>query len=514
MRFIPYIYSAVLRCRFWGRLAALCGLFLQAQCLSAATVLEYEACESGLPAAEFRCATLVAEGLTGQPFRLQVVIAYPGSMPESQQAVPILFVHGGPGYPLGLDVEGARYWRQWAIDRGWQQPVVMFDQRGTGQSSPAYACHEYDQIAETVLTEKMSAEREFALWQRATGQCRQRIMTAGFRPEQFSSKANAQDVRALMQALGHAQWDVYGVSYGSRVVLELLQEPPKELRRVVLDSVLPLNKEPLDELPFLLGDGLQRVFKACAADQSCHAMLPNPQQRLLGLLAQLRADPVVVKVDHPRGGQLSVVVNDRRLLESLLHASYSVSYIQQIPRILHETRLGGAQQVAPLVQNLVNWVFDDMFSDPIYYAIACAQRSPEGGPIRYAQAARVYPEYAPYIRDLQKFDMCLPWGVAPQAIDGQPEFSWRGAMLILSGVYDPVTPFAWAEQVQQALPGSFLYRSKAEAHAVLAVDVCAKKVVNGFLAAKSAVLIGENGQFQMPECASVNRGLNFDVPLK
>ena len=42
-----------------------------------------------------------------------------------------------------------------------------------------------------------------------------------------------------MGALGPAQWNLYGVSYGSRVTMEVMRRYPEKIRSVVLDSVYP-----------------------------------------------------------------------------------------------------------------------------------------------------------------------------------------------------------------------------------------------------------------------------------
>lgn len=461
-----------------------------------------------MPPSEFRCATYSS----GQgAHKLRIVILLPAPVTDLTETRPLLFVHGGPGYPLGLDSAGARYWRNWVMQRGVNRPVVLFDQRGVGGSEPVFSCREYDGAARRVLTKALPVEREFAIWSEATARCRQRINGKGYRPDEYSSAANAADAAGIMQALGVRHWDAYGVSYGSRVLLEMLEVPPAGLQSVVLDSVVPLNRNPLDELPFLLGGGLARLFDACADQPSCDAMLPTASRQLLGLLAELQREPQSVTVRDPEGEKMIVILHDRRLLEVLFHGIYAQGRIERLPAMLAAAGEGDWQAMQPLVQHLVNWLFDPLLAEPVYYQTICKERHAETGRQRFSEGMHRYPELAPYMSMAAVYDLCKAWGVAPANETDAPAPSWQGPVLLLAGHFDPVTPADWASEVAAALPASTLYISPHSAHAVLDNDDCAANWVSAFLEGSLAPSLADSGSFAAPDCADESRRLRFAV---
>ncbi len=58
-------------------------------------------------------------------------------------------------------------------------------------------------------------------------------------PRQYTTTIAAQDLEDLRQALGAPQFDLVGVSYGTRMAQQYLMRYPDGVRSVVLDSVAP-----------------------------------------------------------------------------------------------------------------------------------------------------------------------------------------------------------------------------------------------------------------------------------
>ena len=113
----------------------------------------------------------------------------------------------------------------------------------------------------------------------------------------YDSVSNARDVVGLLQALGYPEYNLYGVSYGTRlatVVMRLYGEsqdaaalPP--IRSVVIDGVMPTTLNQAAENPPSEQLVALRVFADCEADAACGAAFPNIRQRTIDLLDQLEA---------------------------------------------------------------------------------------------------------------------------------------------------------------------------------------------------------------------------------
>lgn len=110
------------------------------------------------------------------------------------------------------------------------------------------------------------------------GDCIAKLERRGFDLPLFYTTQNARDVRAVMSALGHRDYNIYGVSYGTKLALEVMRKVPGGVRSVVLDSVAPLAAETLPNSQAIVfpetGHGAL-LFSQCARDIG-EAFLEDP----------------------------------------------------------------------------------------------------------------------------------------------------------------------------------------------------------------------------------------------
>jgi pimeloyl-ACP methyl ester carboxylesterase len=111
---------------------------------------------------------------------------------------PVLFLSGGPGAPSLVYVEMLLANPQIldvVVDRDW----VFYDQRGSGRSLPALRCPRAEPYSQRVRS------------------CRDKFVQEGVDLSQYTSERSARDIEALRKALGVKQWNLWGLSYGSRL---------------------------------------------------------------------------------------------------------------------------------------------------------------------------------------------------------------------------------------------------------------------------------------------------------
>jgi len=104
--------------------------------------------------------------------------------------------------------------------------LVLLDQRGTGGSNRLSCDFPDDFELDSPLPARI---RELST------ACRKAL--AG-RPEFYTTSVAVRDLEAVRAALGYAHIDLYGISYGTRVVQHYLRHYGAEVRAVVLDGVL------------------------------------------------------------------------------------------------------------------------------------------------------------------------------------------------------------------------------------------------------------------------------------
>lgn len=241
---------------------------------------------------------------------------------------PVIYLEGGPGAAslinlfANFGLASAQNDRFDALRQF--RDVIWFDQRSTGLSTGPLDCSTEisatlndlsasvaDQVGEDVDEESQT----IALSRAVIDACLDVFEERGTDVAQVNTENNARDVALLAQALGYEQFNLFGISYGTRLALEVMHQNPDGLRSVVLDSVsapdVPGYAE--DGIPF--DEALQQLFVMCANDEACNAAYPDLQARFAALLEQLEESPLEVdglEIDTTEVLQILEARNGRR----------------------------------------------------------------------------------------------------------------------------------------------------------------------------------------------------------
>jgi pimeloyl-ACP methyl ester carboxylesterase len=108
----------------------------------------------------------------------------------------------------------------------------------------------------------------------------------------YNTTQNAYDTQALMRALGYPEWNLYGISYGTQLALEVMRSAPEGTRAVVIDSVFPPDVKGYDENIKPLQEAIQATLDQCAADSACAAAYPDLEGTLVRVADRLAANPI------------------------------------------------------------------------------------------------------------------------------------------------------------------------------------------------------------------------------
>jgi len=162
--------------------------------------------------------------------RLKLAVAvFKGDSADAAKS-PVVYLEGGPGGGALSDVvAGIRAFEPLLPEHD----LVVLDQRGTGYSTPSLDCTE---SVDAKAADASAAELD------AVARCRARLSET-VNLAHFDTAANAADVRELRSALGYATWNLFGVSYGTRLALEVLRQGQDGVRSAVIDSVLPVSPD-------------------------------------------------------------------------------------------------------------------------------------------------------------------------------------------------------------------------------------------------------------------------------
>jgi pimeloyl-ACP methyl ester carboxylesterase len=253
------------------RRAGLLGWVLSAPLLAVALTIAQPALASALSFApcasspNFSCATLEVplsrSGAVAGTVALSVERLQTSNTPSRTAVVGLA---GGPGQ--AADPLAAAMAQEIAPALA-TRDLIVFDQRGTGISG-ALACS------------ALESSEVFGTIGQAFERCAQQIGPAR---GSYTTQETVADIEALRQAMGYEKLVLYGTSYGTKVALEYAERYPQNVEALVLDSVVPPERDD----PFTLATfkAMKPVFEELCSRGACAGITGNP----LGDIARLAA---------------------------------------------------------------------------------------------------------------------------------------------------------------------------------------------------------------------------------
>lgn len=448
-------------------------------------------CELPLPdgqeAGNVSCGRLIAREdralHNGRTVSLAVVILR--ATGESRQPDPFVFLTGGPG-GWALDGYLASLTPSFAAPIQSARDIVIFDQRGTGRSRPAFNCPEVLPLRDS-FTELLGPEQEAARDLRNARACYDRLIVAGEHPEAYSSAAGARDIAELMTALGYERFNLYGLSYGTRVALTTLRDVPNQrIRSVVLDSALPLQVHLVGGTAGAAVErSLRLLFADCAANPACAGSYPELEQTTFELVDRLNAEPVTVHPKDPAGQPFEVIVTGHRMVRLLGLGMQSNDLIPFLPLFVDSV---ANDNNALLTAALGQLGAPELFSPGLAYAVLCNEETPFNTPEVIAMENQgVHPVIARALSADPRGTQCA-WQSPPvDPIENEPVSS-DVPTLVLAGQYDTSTPPAWGQLAAETLSHSRYVEFRGFGHVVLGQQVaptgppsCAMQVIAAFV---------------------------------
>jgi pimeloyl-ACP methyl ester carboxylesterase len=433
---------------------------------------------------EFRCGYLTVpenrHRLGGRKIQVAVAIAPPAS--AHPKADPLLWLVGGPG-GSGLAVANTVVAQGVNADR----EVIFVDQRGTLKSIPRLGCPTYDTYLNRSVglapASSTARTREVA----SIAACRRTWLSRGYDLSSFNTPENAADMADLRIALGIKSWNVYGVSYGSDLALQLLRDYPHGVRTEVLDSVVPPQVNPATDFWANAASAFREVFRACDARPGCHTAYPHLAQDLITAVNRLTRRPVAVRVIDPATHLPAKVVFDGFQFANLLAVlSLTPGSIVPMPAYVHEMAAGNATQAAQRLLATASPVVG-LGGDGLTFGYFCGENAAFTTPAKALAAARaVLPSFPARVLALTPqlahlFDDCRAWRVKRGDSGTRAPARSRIPVLEMSGTFDAVTSLAWARAAAATLPRARIIRFPGLGHGVVTWSQCGAQVVVGFL---------------------------------
>ncbi|MCU0882861.1 MAG: alpha/beta hydrolase [Hyphomonadaceae bacterium] len=406
------------------------------------------------------CGTLVVAEDRAKPagnqVRIPVAVVKAGQ--TGTKADPVIFLHGGPGGAVVANVADiVRRTGPGALtaDRDW----VFFDQRGSGLGLPDLDC------GTVQLTDSgLASDADIA----AMTACYQRLRGEGVDLSQYNSKVIASDITDLRRALGIGTYNLYGISYGSRVAFAVQQYAPDGLRAVIHDAPYPPESKGTENLPVLVAREVRQVLGLCDADPACAARYGELEPRLTEMAVQWASAPRVVD------GRTYTVED---LASWLLDATYGWNSTRSLPRDLAAVMAGRMQVLDDYIEGR------SVYEEAQNMAHFCSEELPfESADAMRAKAGADPLALAIVSTAARYFKACEAWDLPPpDPREIQPVRSAVPTLVIASEI-DAGCPADAAEATMPNLSAGTFVAVPNATHGISRRSRCVSDMVAGFLA--------------------------------
>ncbi len=436
---------------------------------------------------------------------VDLAVAVLASTDDNPAATPTIYLEGGPG-GHALETIPFVYADRYAplLDHA---DVIVFDQRGVGQSLPRLDCPEVDAVYDANAVRPdldVDTYRQSVLDGLAA--CHQRLSVAGIDLGQYNTANNADDVDRIRQALGVDQLDLFGISYGTRLGLEVMKRHPDIVRTAVLDSTLPPEVDATADTQASLVRSYERVLAACAADTDCAGRFPFLDERFRALYEELEADPLpATATNFLTASTDDVLIDGDALLVIVLGALYDPIAFTDLPELIVDLEAGGVEVAESFLSlDATNEAF---FTPGLLFSFACHDEVPFSSPdaVDAAQPADVLWE-----RSLETsenvgsfaFEVCEAWPAGQAPASQNEPVTGSIPTLLLAGYFDPVTPPEWAEQAATHLDNAQVVTFPTLAHGVTG-DPCGMQIAAAFIVEPDTLDISCVDQLEPPAFLTV-----------
>ena len=413
---------------------------------------------------------------------LRLAVAILPSRAEEPLPDPVLYLHGGPG---GYAVASPSSWLESPLRD--ERRLILLDQRGAGLSEPSLCpdlgLHDFRVMAGDHLPgDEIEGRKAVAL------RCRDALLEQGIDLGAWNSTTSAQDIGDLRRVLDIEEWNLFGVSYGTRLALAVMRATGGEgLRSVILDSTYPPWAPAWDTKTPDFARALHEFFTACEEDEACAEAFPDLRRRTREGLAELEKRPLRSEVDNaevlPDGLLVSNAQDGAIAIHQLLYASHTYAGLPVLLDAMEKRERGLARNLADLMTLRAL-----SLSRATNLIVECYERAPFQDRARQAR----YGKADPLLHRLHTYfdadyDICSEWSdraatareVRPVRVDVPT--------LVFGGRYDPITPPDWGERTSRTLPDARFIEFPV-GHGAYRTHECPREIASAFVEDPTATL--------------------------
>jgi pimeloyl-ACP methyl ester carboxylesterase len=411
----------------------------------------------------------------GAERRIQLSLVRLPSVSRREHSDPILLLAGGPGGDAqSMYTQVASVFAR----TGRTRDILLLDQRGTGRSTPLRCA-----IDDIENLDELPTDLELDLFLEQSAQCRD-ALSIEHNLNAYTTSHAVRDLEAVRALLGYERFNIYAVSYGTRVAQHFAKRYPDRVRSMVLDGVVAPATVLGPDLALHAQAALDGIFERCRLDEACNTAFPNIAVRARALQAALERKPKTLSISHPLTGEpLEFEFGAAQLKLVLRLASYQSQQAALLPLALAQAIDGQYQSLASLYV-LTAESMSRALATGMHNTVMCSED------LSRLDLASVNDSaiQATYLgREMLDFlqNLCGIWPRGAVDPDFHEPLQSAIPTLLLSGTLDPVTPPADAAGVASTLSEARHLILPGEGHGQLGIRCMDQVLANFFESADS-----------------------------
>jgi pimeloyl-ACP methyl ester carboxylesterase len=346
--------------------------------------------------------------------------------------------------------------------------------------------------------------------------CRDALQAQGIDLTAYDTIENADDVHDMKVALGVDKIDLHGISYGTRLALEIVKRHADDVHAAIIDGVMPPDVPVMGMFPVAMDTILTRTFDACKADTKCNSTYPDLDGQMTQLKTKLDATPFKAH-DYQYGEDYDY--NWAAFVSDLIGKSYREGTAATVPYWIHslltetqdqftaaakkadDAELAHLQEedkaaaANPLLAEYIKVM--QHASDADYEAMEMAQGmylsvtcNDYGQHEKLADAKVAQSKIRAVLQDEMglegEFSDCDIWPKRESNPTVQEPARFTGPVLVIGGDEDPATPVEWAKHAASTLSASTFIEVPTGGHGQM--DACGAGLKGAFFTDPSAKL--------------------------
>jgi len=402
-------------------------------------ISDFSSCTIGGDAASLnaQCATATASFTyeEGDARTLDLHIAKIPARQSPAKQDPLVLLAGGPGQSATESFPALIHAFQNINEN---RDLILVDQRGTGSS------HRLDCEASVPGDD---LEFDSAVVRAHSETC---LQAQTLDTRYFTTSIAVRDLDTIRKLLNIESWNIYGISYGTRVAMHYMRRYPESVRSAILDAVVPPQVTLGADVAVHAQQALEKLYARCLANTDCADAFPQIEQRTQELLDLLKTEPVSVNYEDVSTGTIqNLELTNKHLAITLRLMTYSAYGVAILPSMLFDAYEN--KNYAPLARQAMMQTesLSSTIATGLHNAIICTEDAPEQiSADQKTAAANTY--LGDEVIDALHAN-CEPWPAGIMDSDFKDPLVSDIPTLILSGAADPITPASYGNLVADTL---------------------------------------------------------------